>query len=317
MPKTMYDVFISTSQGKNLELPTGSFCRFYDSLDDMKARMNKVGDRLEFTTDQNDVSFDPPQLSLPKIKETPAIPRMTTKALLADNWFIERVHFQRIYPSTSYDYTMGQIQPEYAYFSGQQDQFWIPQEREYNLNNQDSIEVVVNYDHIVYPAGAVVLFPQIWDNGAIVDLSDYENQGAGIIQLIPSSFPHAYGYHVMLSGTRYYVGFIDMNTASWYPVYVYNDADNPSTSFNELKGSSEYNQYTQPIHDQFVAWTDPVTEEWARELVSGTWKKPSEVWTLSNPPQDPDVNFVHIGYQWGGSNNMDLITYSYADYRWA
>ena len=172
--------------------------------------------------------------------------------------------------------------------------------------------MVVNYDHIVYPAGAVVLFPQIWDNGALVDLSQYENQGAGIISLNPSTFPHAYGYHVMLSGTRYYVGFIDMNTGSWYPVYVYNDADNPSTSFNELKGSSEYNQFTQPIHDQFVAWTDPVTEEWARERVSGSWKKPSQVWKFTG--QDPNIMFVHIGYGWSGSN---LITYSYADYRWA
>ena len=314
IPKTMYDVFVSSSQGKNLELPTKSFCRFYDSISDMKAHMKKTGDRLEFTSDQNDISTDLRQVSLPKVKETPVIPQMTAKTLGTDNWFIERVHFNRISPGTSYDYSMGQIRPEYAYFSGTQDQFWIPQEREYYLNNQDAIEVVVNYDHIVYPAGGVVLFPQIWDNGALVDLSQYENLGAGIIPLNPSTFPHAYGYHVMLSGTRYYVGFIDMNTASWYPIYVYNDADNPSTSFDLLKGSSEYNQFTQPIHDQFVAWTDPVTEEWVRERVTGTWKTPSQVWQPAIPSQDPNVRFVHIGYGWSGSN---LVTYSYADFRWA
>ena len=124
MPKTMYDVFVSSSQGKNLELPTQSFCRFYTSLDDMKVHMKKTGNRLEFTTDQKEVSTDLPKLSPPKVKETPAIPQMTAKTLGTDNWFIERVHFNRISPGTSYDYVMGRpgrnmrISPEHRINSG-------------------------------------------------------------------------------------------------------------------------------------------------------------------------------------------------------
>lgn len=312
MPKTLYHAFVVSSEEKNVELPTGSFCRFYDSLEDMNNHMQTKKGRLEFTTDDKRHIAASHVQTLPQVKETSAISKSSLKTL-TDNWFVERVNFKRINTGTSYDYCIGQIQPELAYFSGQQDQFYIPQEREYVLNNQDTIEIVVNYDHLVYPSGAVVLFPQIYDNGVMKNLSTYENQGAGIIPLDPSTFPHAYGYHVLLANSRFYIGFIDMDTTSWYPTYVYYDADNPSTSFTNLYGSSEYNQMTQPVHDQFVAWTNPVIDEWARELVTGTWRYPNQVWQADVPAQDPDVDYVHIGTEW---ENNNLITYSYADYRW-
>ena len=47
----------------------------------------------------------------------------------------------------------------------------------------------------------------------------------------------------------YYITFEDMYTLQFYSTYVHNDQDNPSTTFTESSGSSEFRQISSPITD--------------------------------------------------------------------
>ena len=240
-------------------------------------------------------------------------------AVAATTVYGEWAFFNRKNTGTSYNYLIGQITPDYWYKSGRNDHFYIPQEREIYLNNhQDAIEIVVNYQDNALTGGRggiVTLFPAIYDNYAAypTPITSWESSGAGIITLPSTTFPHAYGYHVQIYNGKYYITFEDMNTLTWFAQYVYNDQDNPSTTFTDIYGSSEYVQENSPISDQFIAWTYPVVDEWARESATGTWRKPVDVW--QNIGQSADVAFVHIAWNMDSAGN--LITQSFADYRWA
>jgi hypothetical protein len=48
----------------------------------------------------------------------------------------------------------------------------------------------------------------------------------------------------------YYITFEDMYTLQFYSTYVYNDQDNPSTTFTEFSGSYEFRQISSPITDR-------------------------------------------------------------------
>ncbi len=324
MPKVMYQRFLAASQNNILTLPTSHFCRFYDNLADLNSHIERKGNVLTVLPGENDATLLEKITTIPLVMETPEMPEKKTvgngitQATATDNgiWFNEWIHFNRAYWWITYDYCIGQITPNHWSFSGQNNQYYAPQEREYYLNDgQDAIEVVVNYDR--YTAnGKVYLFPAIYDDHSLAPtpLPQWENSGAGIIELSPSSFPHAYGYHVQISNGKYYITFEDMNTLQWFAGYVYNDQDNPSTSFTRASGSSEHYQASQPVTDQFIAYTNPVIDEWARET-GGTWRKPRGVWNFNE--QTPNERFVHIDWTWGGSNNQNLVTRSYLDYRWA
>jgi hypothetical protein len=331
MPKVMYDRFLATSRNDNLTLPASNFARYYSNLADLESHTKLEGNVLRVSPGEDDAKMLEKMTSLPAAIPTPMTMRsgnagIGTKALLtppgANTWHNEWIHFNRINPLNTYDYCIGQITPNTWSVSGNSNQYYSPQEREYYLNDgQDAIEVVVNYDHYTqYPSGNVYLFPAIYDNnnGAPVDLSLWENSGEGIIQLNSGTFPHAYGYHVQIYNGKYYIDFEDMNDLSWFDEYVYNDQDNPSTTFTRASGSVEFRQISNPITDTFYAYTTPVVDEWAHEvpfLGSASWKKPSSVWSLNQ--QTADENFVYISWAWGGSNNQDLITNSYLWSGWA
>ena len=326
MPKDMLDRFLVTSKNNVVTLPFAYFFRNYDNLADLDSHVKLEGDVLTVNPNKNDVTLMEQISSVPSVIETPALENSTktgTKSIMLtpqgiDTWHNERVFFERASTAKSYNYIIGQITPDTWYYTGNNDQYYAPQEREIYLNpyRQDAIEVVVNYDHHSnYPLGKVSLFPAIYDDYSdIIDLSDYEDSGAGIIELNPNSFPHSYGYHVEIYNGKYYIEFEDMDTLQWFDQYVYNDQDNPSTTFTEVCGSSEFFQHTSPITDTFYAHTVPIIDEWVRET-SGTWRKPSQVWTLNEPAENE--NFVHINWYWGGSNSQELITESYAESGWA
>lgn len=324
MPKAMYERFLAGSQNNTLTLPTSHFCRFYDNLTDLTSHIEIQDDVLSVSPGEYDAKLLEEINTAPSGMETPEIlgKKVDTNTIAPETtrddgtWFNEWIHFNRAYWWVSYDYCIGQITPNYWYCSGQNNQYYAPQEREYYLNDgQDAIEIVVNYDCFTTD-NAVYLFPALYDDHSPqpIPLDQWESSGADIIELDSSSFPHAYGYHVQISNGKYYITFEDMNTLQWFAGYVYNDQDNPSTTFTRATGSSEHYQANQPVTDHFIATTNPVIDEWARET-GGTWRKPREVWSYNE--NTPNKQFVHIDWAWGGSNNQDLITRSYLDYRWA
>ncbi|OPX65348.1 MULTISPECIES: hypothetical protein [unclassified Methanoregula] len=331
MPHVMYDRFLAASDSGNLTLPASNFARYYTNLADLESHIKLEGVTLRVSPGEEDAKMLERMTSLPAPIPTPMTVSsgnagIGTNALLtppgANTWHNEWIHFNRINFLNTYDYCIGQITPNTWYVSGNSNQYYSPQEREYYLNDgQEAIEIVVNYDHYTqYPSGYVYLFPAIYDDhsGAPINLSLYEDPGEGIMQLNPGTFPHAYGYHVQIYNGKYYIVFQDMNDLSWFHEYVYNDQDNPSTTFTRASGSVEFWQGSNPITDTFYAYTTPVIDEWAHEvpiLGSASWKKPSSVWSLNQ--QTANENFVHISWAWGGSNNQDLITNSYLWSGWA
>lgn len=331
MPKVMYDRFLATPDSSNLTLPASNFARYYTNLADLESHVKLEGNVLRVSPGEKDAKMIEKMTSLPAAIPTPMIMKSGnagdgTDALLtppgANTWHNEWIHFNRINFLNTYDYCIGQITPNTWYVSGNNNQYYSPLEREYYLNDgKEAIEVVVNYDHYTqYPSGYVYLFPAIYDehSAAPINLSLWEDQGDGIIQLNSGTFPHAYGYHVQIYNGKYYIDFQDMNNLEWFDEYVYNDQDNPSTTFTRASGSVEFRQVSDPITDTFYAYTTPVVDEWAHEvpfLGSASWKKPSSVWSLNE--QTPNENFVHISWAWGGANNQDLITNSYLWSGWA
>jgi hypothetical protein len=328
MPRSMFDRFVAQSGGKSLVLPTQQFARQYANLADMEAHLKTNGTSLEVSPGENDsIEVTAAQTrirsGIPGVMPTPSVPGLSKAAIpsavAATTVYGEWAFFNRKNTGTSYNYLIGQITPDYWYESGRNDHFYIPQEREIYLNDhQDAIEIIVNYQDNALTngrGGIVTLFPAIYDNHAAypTPLPSWESSGAGIITLPATTFPHAYGYHVQIYNGKYYITFEDMNTLGWYAQYVYNDQDNPSTTFTDIYGSSEYVQENSPISDQFVAWTYPVIDEWARESATGTWRKPVDVW--QNIGQSADVAFVHIAWNMDSAGN--LITQSFAEYRWA
>lgn len=67
-----------------------------------------------------------------------------------------------------------------------------------------------------------------------------------------------------------------MSTLQWIKTYVA-PTESTASSFTELRGSSEYQQYNVPSTDTFSETTNPVIDEWARDT-NGNWSKPVYVW---------------------------------------
>jgi len=99
-----------------------------------------------------------------------------------------------------------------------------------------------------------------------------------------------------------------MATLIWYDQYVYNDQDNPSTTFTEFAGSSEFHQMTSPITDTFDAETRPI-DEWAHDATLSSWRKPVDVWEYSSAITGE--NFVDIYWFRSGANSDNIGTVSY------
>jgi len=324
MPRDMYERFLVTAQDETLTLPVLNFARYYKNLADLDLHLVPDGNVLTVNPGEDDFRMLEKINAVPSVIQTPELPESDTKAtgtsvLLsppgANTWHNEWVNFMRSDSTKGYNYCIGQITPDTWYVSGHNDDYFSPQEREYYLNyGQDAIEIVVNYDHANFPTGQVSLFPAIYDNHSDepINMSTWEDDGVGIFKLNPATFPDAYGYHVEIYDGKYYITFQDMGNLTWYDYYTYNDQDNPSTTFTNASGSAEFRQITNPITDTFYAYTTPVMDEWARESNSGTWKKPSTVWSYHNGPVNE--NFVHISYSW---TNQNMITNSYLWSGWA
>ena len=325
MPRTMYDRFLATSRDGMVALPASYFSRYYENLADLDANVHPVGNAMTISPSVDSVLAEKTNVSV-KIQKQQVVTKPLMSQIITpmtsqgpntshNKW----IFFNRMYADT-YDYCIGQITPDSWSVSGNNDKYFAPQEREYYLNGrQDAIEIVVNYDHYSYwPNTTISLFPAIYDNyaSAPTPLSDprYESKGPGIIALNPANFPEAFGYHVQISNGKYYITFEYMNNLTFTSTYIYNDQDNPSTSFTEFSGSSEFQQITSPISDTFAADTTPVIDEWTHDATLGSWKKPYNVWQYENAVTNEI--FTNIYWFIGGSNNDEIGTSSYMSSAW-
>jgi hypothetical protein len=327
MPRSMYDRFVSTSKDETITIPASYFARYYKNLAELDAKVRPDGNSLIITPSADPILAEKTNVSVsvqkPHIVTNPLTPARAATLMTAqgpntshNKW----IFFSRTYADTL-DYCIGQITPDSWSASGNNDKYYAPQEREYYLNNgrQDAIEIVVNYDHWSYwPDTRISLFPAIYDNyaSAPTPLTDsrYESQGPGIMLLDPSTFPKAFGYHVQISNGKYYTTFEFMNNLTFTSTYIYNDQDNPSTTFTEWSGSSEFIQITSPITDTFSAATTPVVDQWVHDASIGSWRKPDNAWEYASAVVDEI--FTNIYWSHGGSNYDELVTSSYLSSAW-
>jgi len=320
MPKVMYDRFVATSKNGIIALPASYFSRYYKNLADLESNIRQDGNAiaLGFSDDPVLAERTKGSASANMTNEIQGAEKSGLKSPLKhaqapDIWHSEWIFFNRMYAADTYTYLIGQITPESWSISGNNDDFWAPQEREYYLNSgrQDAIEIVVNYDkHTDVTNPKVTFFPAIYDNNssAPIPIDTWEDSGEKIITLTPGTFPDSYGYHVQISGGRYYITFQNMSSLEWYDQYVYNDQDNPSTTFTEIAGSSEFHQMTSPITDTFDAVTRPI-DEWAYDATQSSWRKPVDVWQYEYA--DPHANFVDVYWFRSGANSDNIGTVSY------
>ena len=327
MPRSMYDRFLATSKDGMISLPASYFSRYYKNLADLDANVHPDGDAMIISPSADpvlaektniSVSMQKQQIATNPFKSRIITPLMTPQG--SDTWHNERIWFDRTYADTL-DYCIGQITPDSWSVSGNNDKYYAPQEREYYLNDRkDAIEVVVNYDHYTqWPGTKISLFPTVYDEdfSAPVDLmSDnrWENKGDGIIELDPATFPLALGYHVQILNGKYYIAFEYMNTLTFTSTYVFNDQDNPSTTFTEFTGSSEFWQLSSPITDTFSATTTPVIDEWVHDATINSWRKPAASWEMISA--ETDEIFTNIYWFVGGNNYDEYGTSSYMSSAW-
>jgi hypothetical protein len=325
MPRSMYDRFIATSKNGMISLPASYFGRYYKNLADLDANIQPDDNAVKISPSADPILAEKTNVSVSEKKKRLVASPLTSGLMTPlvtpqgpNTWHNKRIFFNRMYADT-YDYLIGQITPESWSISGNNNKYYAPQEREYYLNDRkDAIEVVVNYDHYSnWPSTIINLFPTVYDEGSnsSIPLNTWESSGPGLIALSPGTFPHAYGYHVQISNGKYYITFEDMNTLQFYSTYVYNDQDNPSTTFTEFSGSSEFMQITSPITDTFSASTNPVIDEWAHDATLGSWRKPTNVWQYENA--QTDENFTNIYWFIGGSNSDEIGTDSSMSSAWA
>lgn len=325
MPKSMYDRFLATSKDGMISLPASYFSRYYKNLADLDANIHPDGNAVSITPSTDSILAEKTNVSVSVKKKQVVSNPLTSQVVtpmrspqgpgtLHGKW----IFFNRMYLDT-YDYCIGQITPDSWSVSGNNDQYYAPQEREYYLNNQrqDAIEIVVNYDHFsIWPDTTINLFPSIYDNHSneSIPLDTWENSGEGIIALDPTNFPKAFGYHVQIVNGKYYITFQNMATLEWYDQYVYNDQDNPSTTFTEFSGSSEFQQITSPITDTFSASTTPIIDQWAHDATLNSWRKPADVWQYETA--STDEIFTNIEWFIGGDNSDEIGTSSYMSSEW-
>ncbi len=321
MPRDMYNRFVSESQNGVLSLPELYFTRHYENLTDLYAHINQSEDGLQILPSTADLQLLEQKKSIPQdlLTSNSANVEVINSVISSSDPFEKRHHFDRLLQNqfTNYDYCIGTITPYSVTFSGSNtDLYYSPQEREYYLNGgQDAIEIVVNYDHSGYTGGHISFFPAIYDNwGDIVDINTWESSGANIIYIPLSSLPHTYGYHVQISNGKYHITFEDMDTLEWFDAYIYNDQDNPSTTFSELVVSSEHIQKTTNVPSGFSALTSPIKEEWTRKYDDGVWFKPQQVWKYLKTTQNQygasvnDVDYVDAYWSWVDSNLITSTT---------
>jgi hypothetical protein len=327
MPRSMFDRFLATSKDGTISLPASYFSRYYKNLADLDANVHPDGSAMTISPSANPVLAEKTNVSVSEKKKYVGANPLTSQIVTPlrtpqgpDTWHIKRIHFFRTYADTL-DYCIGQITPDSWSVSGNNDMYYAPQEREYYLNNrQDAIEVVVNYDHYTHwPETKISLFPTIYDEDfdVPVDLmgdNRWESKGDGIIELNPNNFPQALGYHVQILNGKYYIAFEYMNNLTFTSTYVFNDQDNPSTTFTEFTGSSEFWQYNSPITDTFSAATTPVIDQWAHDLTLSSWRKPADVWEMVSA--ETDEIFTNIYWFVGGSNYDEYGTSSYMSSAW-
>ena len=326
MPRSMYDRFLATSKDGMISLPASYFSRYYKNLADLDANIHPDGNAMTISPSADPVLAEKTNVSV-TIKKKQVVSNPLTSQIVTplrtpqgpNTWHNKWISFYRTYADTI-DYTIGQITPDSWSVSGNNDRYYAPQEREYYLNShQDAIEIVVNYDHYTHwPATNISLFPTIYDNHASdpTPLEDtrYESKGPGIIALDPATFPKAVGYHVQISNGKYYITFEYMNNLTFTSAYVYNDQDNPSTTFTDFTGSSEFLQISSPITDTFSASTTPVIDQWAHDATLGSWRKPMNVWQYTSA--DVDEIFTNLYWFIGGSNSDEIGTSSYMSSAW-
>jgi hypothetical protein len=327
MPRSMYDRFLATSKDGMISLPASYFSRYYKNLADLDANVHPDGNAMTISPSADPVLAEKTNVSVSVQKKSVGANPLTSQIVTPlrtpqgpntrhDKW----IFFNRMYADT-YDYCIGQITPDSWSVSGNNDQYYAPQEREYYLNDrQDAIEVVVNYDHVNYlPETKISLFPTIYDEdfNVPVDLNDtrWESKGDRIIELNPNNFPQALGYHVQILNGKYYIAFEYMNNLTFTSTYVFNDQDNPSTSFTEWAGSSEFVQITSPITDTFSADTTPIIDQWTHDATLGSWQKPDNVWDYASIVNSDEI-FTNIYWTHGGSNYDELVTSSYLSSAW-
>jgi len=326
MPKSMLDRFLTNSKDGMVSLPASYFVRYYKNLADLEANVQPDGDSVKITPSSDPVLREKTNVTVPEKKKYVTIKPLTSEIVTPlrtpqapGTWHNKRIFFDR-YSADSFDYQIGQITPDSWSVSGNNDKYYAPQEREYVLNyGNDAIEIVVNYDHLTHwPNTIVSLFPTVYDQDLNneVDLNDarWEQKGDRIKELNPATFPKAYGYHVQILNGKYYIQFEDMATLQFGNLYVFNDQDNPSTTFTEFRGSSEFYQATSPITDTFSASTTPIIEEWTHDATMNSWMKPDNAWQYQRA--DVDEIFTNIYWFVGGSNYDELGTSSYMSSAW-
>jgi len=318
MPNVMYNRFLETSKNGIIALPASYFGRYYKNLADLNVNIEPDGNAVKINPSDDPILAEKTNMSssanmnqVIQKSDGSGSNSILRHAQSPNTWHIERIFFDRMYADT-YDYLIGQITPESWSVSGNNDDYYAPQEREYYLNDrQDAIEIVVNYDHhTINTTSNVTFFPTVFDNDLnnMTDMNDWEDSGERIITLTPGTFPDSYGYHVQISNGKYYITFQNMATLAWYDQYVYNDQDNPSTSFTEICGSSEFYQLTSPITDTFSSETRPI-DEWAYDATLSSWRKPVDVWEYSSA--QTGENFVDIYWFTSGANSDNIGTVSY------
>lgn len=326
MPRSMYDRFVATSEDGMISIPASYFSRYYKNLADLDTNIHPDGDAMTVSPSADPILAEKTNVTIlvkkKKVVANPLTTGIVTPLMTPqgpNTWHNKWISFSRTYADTL-DYCIGQITPDSWSVSGNNNRYYAPQEREYYLNDgQDAVEIVVNYDHnSSWPNSKISLFPTVYDNGASLPtpLEDarYESKGAGIIALDPTTFPRAFGYHVQISGGKYYIAFEYMNNLTFTPTYVYNDLDNPSTSFTQFKGSSEFLQISSPITDTFSAATTPVIDQWVHDATVASWSKPYYAWQYESAVTDEI--FTNIYWFIGGSNSDEIGTSSYMSSAW-
>nr|WP_321352163.1 hypothetical protein [uncultured Methanoregula sp.] len=326
MPRSMYDRFLATSRDGVISLPASYFSRYYKNLAELDSNVHPDGNAVTITPSKDTVLAEKTNVSV-TVKKKPVVSNPLASRIItpmrtsqgANTSHNKWIFFNRTYADTL-DYCIGQITPDSWSVSGNNDRYYAPQEREYYLNyEQDAIEIIVNYDHYSYwPESRISLFPAIYDNhaSAPTPLEDnrYESKGPGIMALDPATFPRAFGYHVQISNGKYYIAFEFMNNLTFTSNYIYDDQDNPSTSFTRFGGSSEFRQVSSLITDSFSASTTPVIDQWTHDATLNSWRKPADAWEYNQAVTDEI--FTNIYWFVGGSNSNEYGTSSYMSSAW-
>jgi len=323
MPRQMYESFINDSKDGYISLPADYFVRYYTNVADLKSHTQKVGESVQITPSSEypvpalEVgSNNAPKSSLKSERTVSSSPSSANAGrvspLTTPGTYDQWARTWRISP-TNYDYCIGQINPYSWYLGGTgADLFQLLAEREYAFDNNEAMEITAQFYDRNDGAG-IKLFPAFYHSNAQypIDPSQW-NVWSTPIALSANDLPHAYGYHVQITNSGQYiqVSFEDMNTLQWIKTYVAS-TESTATSFTELRGSSEYEQYNVPSTDTFSETTNPVIDQWAHD--SNGWHNPTAVWQtplVMNPPTSPG----YVSVVPSTDSSGDILTVSSAHY---